>query len=111
MLITLFSFSSTLFNSLNPLPDDKSLGLPKLKAFADDKLNVSQNIKVVFHRIEKHCGYKHLPAFSFPHNVFRRCFLGKEENATYQKYQKSSLCGKGLILISLDLYFELEVII
>ena len=37
---------------LNPLPDHKILGLPKLKAFADDKLNVTQNIEVVFHRIE-----------------------------------------------------------
>ena len=36
----------------NPLPDDKILGLPKLKAFAEDKLNVTQNVKVVFHRIE-----------------------------------------------------------
>ena len=30
---------------VNPLPDDKILGLPKLKAFADDKLNVTQNVK------------------------------------------------------------------
>ena len=28
----------------NPLPDDKILGMPKLKAFADDKLIVTQNI-------------------------------------------------------------------
>ena len=32
----------------NPLPDDKISGLPKLQAFADDKLNVTHNIKVVF---------------------------------------------------------------
>ena len=50
----------------NPLPDDKNLGLPKLKAFADDKSNVTQNIKVVFHRIEK--------------------IVGKEENAGYQHF-------------------------
>ena len=36
----------------NLVPDDKILGLPKLKAFADDKLNVPQNITVAFHRIE-----------------------------------------------------------
>ena len=41
---------------LNPLPDDKILGLPKLKAFADDKLNVTQNVKVVFQRIENVVG-------------------------------------------------------
>ena len=42
----------------------KYLALSKLKAFADDKLNVTQNIKVVFHRIEN--------------------IVGKEENAGYQ---------------------------
>ena len=52
--------------SLNHLPDDKVLGLPKLKAFADDKLNVTQNIKFVFHRIEN--------------------IVGKEENAGYQHF-------------------------
>ena len=35
----------------NPLPVDKILGLPKLKAIADDKLNVTRNVEVVFHRI------------------------------------------------------------
>ena len=50
----------------NPLPDDKILGLPKLKAFADDKLIVTQNIKVAFHRIEN--------------------IVGKEENAGYQYF-------------------------
>ena len=41
---------------VNPLPDDKILGLPKLKAFADDKLNFTLHIKVVFHRIENIMG-------------------------------------------------------
>ena len=75
---------------VNPLSDD-ILTLSKLKAFADDKLNVAQNIEVVFHRIEN--------------------IVGKEENACYQHFllfpqcfqrafssgrQKSSLYGKGL---------------
>ena len=30
--------------SFSSLPDGKLLGLPKLKAFADDKSNVTQNI-------------------------------------------------------------------
>ena len=47
------------------LPDDNILGLPKLKSFADDKLNVTENIKVVSHRIEN--------------------IAGKEENAGYQQ--------------------------
>ena len=55
---------------INPLPDDIILGLSKLKSFADDKLNVTQNIKVVFHRIENIVGKEEkcwLPAFSsFP---------------------------------------------
>ena len=40
--------------------------MPKLKAFADDKLNVTENTKVVFHRIEN--------------------IAGKEENAGYQHF-------------------------
>ena len=48
-------------NLLNNVPDDKILGLPKLKAFADDKSNVTQSIKVVLYRIEN--------------------IVGKEENA------------------------------
>ena len=38
-------------------------GLPKLKAFADDKSNVTQNIKLVLQRLEN--------------------TVGKEENAGY----------------------------
>ena len=51
---------------INPLPDGKILGVPKLKAFADDKLNVTLDIKVVFHRIEN--------------------IVGKEQNAGNQHY-------------------------
>ena len=47
-------------------PDDKILGLPKLKTFADDKSNVTQNFEVVFHRIEN--------------------IVVKEENAVYQHF-------------------------
>ena len=55
--------------SLNPLPDDNILGLPKLKAFADDKLNATENIKAAFHWIEnisgkeENAGYQHLLLF------------------------------------------------
>ena len=48
----------------NPLPDDRNLGFPKLEAFANDKLNVTEKIKFVFHRIEN--------------------IVGKEENAGHQ---------------------------
>ena len=50
----------------SPFTDNKILGLPELKAFADNKLNVTQNFKVVFHRIEN--------------------IVGKEENAGYQHF-------------------------
>ena len=52
--------------NINPLPDNKILGLPKLKPFADGKSNITQNIKVVLHRIEN--------------------IVGKEENAGYQHF-------------------------
>ena len=53
---------------VNPLTDDKILGLSKLKSFAGDKSNVTQNIKVVFLRIENIVGKEEntgywLPAF------------------------------------------------
>ena len=62
---------------LNPIPDNKILGLSKLKVFADDKLNITQNIKVVFHRIanilgkEENAGYQHF--LLFPH-CFQKAF-------------------------------------
>ena len=41
---------------VNPLPDDKISGLPKLIAFADEKLNFILHIKVAFHRMENMVG-------------------------------------------------------
>ena len=57
-----------MFHSCISLPfyDDKILGLPRLKAFADDNFNVTQDIQVVFHRIVN--------------------IMGKEENAGYQHF-------------------------
>ena len=55
-----------LFNSL---PDDKILDLSKLKAFADDKINLTQNFKFVLERIEniagkgENAGYQHFLLF------------------------------------------------
>ena len=78
----------------NALPDDKILRLSKLKAFADGKLNVTQNIKAVFHRIEnvvggkeENTGYQHFFS-SFFQNIFQMLFPTVR--------QKSSLCDKGL---------------
>ena len=56
------TFQLKFWSGVKPLPDDKILGLSKLKAFADDK----SNTEVVFHRIEN--------------------IAGKEENAGYQHF-------------------------
>ena len=50
----------------------------KSKAFADDKINVTEKLKLVLRRVEnnmgkgENAGYKHF--LFFPHNVFRRLF-------------------------------------
>ena len=81
---TLYCFK---VSPINPLPDDKILGLPKLKAFADDKSDVTQNIKVVFHRIEntvgkeENGGYQHFV-------LFLQCF----QKAFSEILSKTSLC-------------------
>ena len=75
----------------NPLPDNKISKWSKLKAFADNKLNATQDIKVVFHRIEnivgkeENAGYQHFL-------LFPRCF----QKAFPPICQKSSLWVKGL---------------
>ena len=57
------------------LPDDTFFS--KLKAFADDKLNNTQNIKFVFKRIEnivvkgENAGYQHFLLFP---TMFSKCF-------------------------------------
>ena len=62
---------SKILSSGNGLTDEKILGLPKLKAFADNKSNVTQNTKVLFDRLEN---------------------VGKEENAGYQHFLLFSQC-------------------
>ena len=68
------------FYTFNPIPDDKILGFPKLKAFADDKLNVTKNVEVVFHRIEnivekeENAGYQHFLLFP---QCFQKDFSSK----------------------------------
>ena len=50
----------------NSLPSDRILDLSKLKAFTDDKVNVNENLKTVFGRVEN--------------------IVGKGENAGYQHF-------------------------
>ena len=75
---------------LNPFPHDKILDQTKLKAFVDDKLNLTKMIISVFDRVENIVKKEKLlvQAISpFSHNVFKR-FLS-------QTRQKVSLCGNG----------------
>ena len=72
---------------LSLLPNDKMLDLSKLKAFADDTLNMPQMTKFVYDRIEnivekgENAGYQHF--LLFPANIFcsllpQRGLYGKE---------------------------------
>ena len=59
-------------NSIDPLPNDKILDWSKFKAFADDKMIVTQKLKFVLGRIEN--------------------IVGKGENAGYQHFLLSPQC-------------------
>ena len=60
---------------LNPFSHDKILDQTKLKAFADDKLNVTKMIISVFDRVENIVGKVEIACtsnFYFSHNFFKR---------------------------------------
>ena len=63
---------------LNPLPDDKTLNWSKLKAFTDNKINVTENLKSVLERVEnivgkgENAGYQHFLLFP---TVFSKAFF------------------------------------
>ena len=54
---------------LNSLPNDNLVDLFKLKAFADDKINVSEQLKLLLGRVENivgkggNAGYQHFLLF------------------------------------------------
>ena len=56
----------------NPLTDDKILAQSELKTFADDKINVTPELKLVSGRVEN--------------------ILGKGENAGYQHFLLFPIC-------------------
>ena len=85
---------SDLKNMFNPLLDDKISDWSKLKAFADDKLNVTEMIIAVFDRVENIVGKGEIACtsnFSFSNNVFKRL--------PSQILQKVSLYGNGLRMV------------
>ena len=58
----------------NPFPHDKILDQTKLKAFADDKLEITKMIISVLDRVENIVGKGEIACtsnFSFSHNVFK----------------------------------------
>ena len=76
----------------NPFPHNKILDQTKLKAFADDKLIMTKMIISVFDRVENIVGKGEIACtsnFFFSLNVFKRLL--------FQRRQKVSLCGNGLI--------------
>ena len=68
---------------LKPVPNDKVLDWFKLKAFADDRTRVAENLKFAFERVEnivgkgENAGYQHFI-------LFPQCF----EKATYTRSLK-----------------------
>ena len=81
----------TFKDSFNLFTHNKILDQTKLKAFADDKLNVTKMIVSVFERVENIVGKGEIACtsnFSFSHHVFKRLLS--------QRHQKVSLCGNGL---------------
>ena len=77
---------------LYSLPNDEILDLSKLKAFADDDLNVYQKLKFALGRVENIVGkgenavYQHFL-------LFPQCF----QKASSLRSIKSGLCGKELM--------------
>ena len=59
-------YSCVIKTFFNPFPHDKFLDWPKLKAFADNKLNVAEKLNFVLGRVKN--------------------IVGKGENAGYQHF-------------------------
>ena len=75
---TLYSATQTIF--INSLPNDKILDWSKLKAFADDKINVNKKLKFGLEKEEnfvekgENAGYQHF--LLFPQCFQQPSFLG-----------------------------------
>ena len=72
-----FSLPNKGFQRINlmfkPLLDDKIPALSKLKAVVENKLNVTQNIEVVFNWVKNTVRKYWLPAFSPLPKMFSKC--------------------------------------
>ena len=79
------------FSVLTLLPDDKILDQSKLKAFADDQLNITKIMISVLNRVENLVGKGEIGCTSnssFFNNVFKRLLSQTRQNV--------SSCGYGL---------------
>ena len=84
-----YCYDGANYSSFYSLPNDKIFDVTKLKAFADDKINIAQMMISVFDWLEtivgkgENAGYQHF--LLFPQCFQRAYFLGS---------LKSGLCGK-----------------
>ena len=87
-------------SGLNPLPNDTFLDWSKLKAFADDRINVNKKLKFVLSWVYSKYGGKRrkgwLPTFSpFP-TIFSKRFLYrvvKSRDCVAAKYNPFITCS------------------
>ena len=86
--------------SLDPFPDDKNLTSSKLKAFADDTINVTHMIISVFDGVENIVGKGENAGY---HNVLKRLLS--------QTRQKLSLCAQvpEMLCVIHPLYIDIHV--
>ena len=74
----IYTFLVGRYWDFNSLPNNKILDWSKFKAFADDKLNVTEKIKFVSGRVETFWKKEKMLVtsnFSFPHDVSKRLFF------------------------------------
>ena len=72
--IKLFQIENLCTQQVNSLPNNKILDWSNLKAFADDKMNLNEKLKVVLQRLENILGKEKMLVtniFSYSQNVFK----------------------------------------
>ena len=63
------NFSYPFMDKFNPLPNNKILDWSKFKAFADDKINMTEKLKFLFRKVEnigrkgENAGYQYFLLF------------------------------------------------
>ena len=92
-LLTYDCLQTRLCNTgFNSLPNEKILDWSKLKAFADDKINMSEKLNFLEGKVENIAGKRRKCIFSFSPQCFQKPFF-------FQGCSQSRLCGKQLTLL------------